>query len=52
MIRLVTNQDLNAWIELAREVEPLFGKMADNEDFINAIKDCISNSSAFLCCKY
>lgn len=47
MIRLVTNQDLNAWIELAREVEPLFGEMVDNENFINGIKDCISDSSAF-----
>lgn len=47
MIRLVKNQDLNAWIELAREVEPLFGAMADNENFINGIKDCISKSSAF-----
>jgi GNAT superfamily N-acetyltransferase len=47
MIRLVTNQDLNAWMELAREVEPLFGEMVDNENFINGIKDCISNSSAF-----
>ena len=47
MIRLVTNQDLNAWIELAREVEPLFGEMVDNEIFINGIKDCISDLSAF-----
>lgn len=47
MIRFVTNQDLDAWIELAREVEPLFGEMVANEDFINGIKDCISNQSAF-----
>lgn len=46
MIRFVTNQDLNAWIELAREVEPLFGEMVENENFINEVKDCISNSSA------
>ncbi len=47
MIRLVTNQDLNAWMELAGEVEPLFGEMVGKEDFINGIKDFISSSSAF-----
>lgn len=47
MIRLVTNQDLNAWMELAGEVEPLFGEMVWNEDFINGIKGCIANQSAF-----
>lgn len=47
MIRIVTKDDLNAWIELAKEVEPLFGEMVGNESFINGIKDCISNSSAF-----
>lgn len=47
MIRLVTNQDLDAWMELAREVEPLFGEMVGNEDFINGIKGCIASQSAF-----
>lgn len=47
MIRLVTNMDLNAWFDLAREVEPLFGEMAENEDFKKGIIDCISNASAF-----
>lgn len=47
MIRLVTNQDFNAWLELAKEVEPLFGEMIDNEDFKNGIKSCIYSSSAF-----
>lgn len=47
MIRLVTKQDLDAWMELAREVEPLFGEMVGNEDFINGIKDCTSEASAF-----
>jgi GNAT superfamily N-acetyltransferase len=47
MIRLVTEKDLNEWLDLAREVEPLFGEMAENEDFKNGIIDCISNSSAF-----
>jgi GNAT superfamily N-acetyltransferase len=47
MIRLVTNQDLNAWMELAGEVEPLFGEMVGNEDFISGIKGCIATQSAF-----
>ncbi|WP_066499577.1 GNAT family N-acetyltransferase [Abyssisolibacter fermentans] len=47
MIRLVTNQDFNAWLELAKEVEPLFGKMVGCEDFKKGIKECISNLSAF-----
>ena len=47
MIRLAVNQDFHAWIELSKEVEPLFGAMANNENFISGIKDCISRSSAF-----
>jgi GNAT superfamily N-acetyltransferase len=46
MIRFVKDSDINAWLELAREVEPLFGGMADNEDFKNGIKGCICASSA------
>lgn len=47
MIRLVTNKDFNAWLELAKEVEPLFGEMVECEDFKKGIKKCISNLSAF-----
>jgi len=32
MIRLLNMSDYDAWIELAREVEPLFGPMADSPD--------------------
>ena len=39
--------DFDAWIELAREVEPLFGPMADQEEFRNALKQVISNKTAF-----
>jgi GNAT superfamily N-acetyltransferase len=46
MIRLVTESDIDGWLELAREVEPLFGEMAGNEDFINGVKGCIGSSSA------
>ena len=47
MIRLVTDQDFNTWLELAREVESLFGEMVGCEDFKKGIKECISNLSAF-----
>ena len=47
MIRLLDLQDYDAWIELAEEVEPLFGPMIDSKEFQNGIKDCIRNNSAF-----
>lgn len=47
MIRLVKNQDFNAWLELAKEVEPLFGEMVECEDFKTEIKKFIHHSSAF-----
>ncbi|MFP4164961.1 MAG: hypothetical protein ACLFQB_13945 [Chitinispirillaceae bacterium] len=47
MIRLVADSDLNVWLDLAGEVEPLFGKMAESEEFKAGIKECVSNSSAF-----
>lgn len=46
-IRLVTNEDLSDWHELAKEVEPLFGKMAHCEEFMQGIKKTISSDSAF-----
>ncbi|GAB6180914.1 hypothetical protein JCM14036_22330 [Desulfotomaculum defluvii] len=46
-VRVVKMEDYNAWLDLAKEVEPIFGKMVDNIDFKNGIKDCILNSSAF-----
>lgn len=47
MIKLVTDEDFNTWLELAKEVEPLFGEMVNNDDFREGIKGCISSSSAF-----
>lgn len=47
MIRPVENQDIHAWLELAKEVEPLFGQMVECLDFKREIKNFISNSSAF-----
>ena len=39
--------DFDAWIELAREVEPLFGPMADELDFREALRQAISLKTAF-----
>ncbi|MCG8484898.1 MAG: GNAT family N-acetyltransferase [Clostridia bacterium] len=47
MIRLVADGDFKTWLELAKEVEPLFGEMVENEDFKRGIKGCIADSSAF-----
>lgn len=47
MTYLLTQQDYGTWIEFAREVEPLFGPMADSLEFQEAIKDCIQNNNAF-----
>lgn len=47
MIILLKQQDYNSWIELAKEVEPLFGPMSDSREFQEGIKICIQNNSAF-----
>ncbi len=47
MIRLLSLADYDAWIELAREVEPLFGPMADSPDFQEGIKHCILSHDAY-----
>lgn len=39
--------DFVAWISLAREVEPLFGPMADEASFQEAIREAISEKRAF-----
>jgi len=46
MIRFVEMEDYNAWLDIAREVEPVFGEMVTNTEFQNGIKKCISDSSA------
>lgn len=46
-IRFVTYSDLDDWLKLAKEVEPLFGKMAGCNAFLQAIKETISKKSAF-----
>lgn len=47
MIRLLDIRDYDTWIELAKEVEPLFGPMIDSKEFQDGIKDCIRNNNAF-----
>lgn len=39
--------DVYAWITLAREVEPLFGPMADEVAFQEALRQAISENRAF-----
>jgi len=46
MIRFVNKQDIPQWLEFAKEVEDLFGKMAGLAEFETAINECIANSSA------
>ncbi|KJS10201.1 MAG: hypothetical protein VR67_19295 [Peptococcaceae bacterium BRH_c8a] len=47
VVRFVKMDDYNAWLDLAKEVEPIFGKMVDDIDFENGIRECIFNSLAF-----
>jgi len=49
MVRPVKLEDIPAWLEMAREVEPLFGPMADSEDFRTGIRKVILEESAFCC---
>jgi hypothetical protein len=39
MIRLLHMQDYNTWINLAKEVEYLFGPMVDSKDFQDGFVD-------------
>lgn len=39
--------DFDAWIALTKEVEPLFGPMADEMDFHKELRQAILNSTAF-----
>ena len=40
-------EDFQAWIALAREVEPLFGPMADEPGFRDALQQAIDDKTAF-----
>lgn len=47
VVDFVTMDDTEAWLALAREVEPLFGPMAGEEGFITAVKEIIAAKKAF-----
>lgn len=40
-------EDLDGWLQLAREVEHLFGPMADSPDFQAALKQAMAGQEAF-----
>ena len=49
IVELATKEIFNDWIELAREVEPLFqGSMAENEEFHNFMFNTIEKGQAFI----
>ena len=47
MIRLLDPDDFNAWLEIAAEVEDLFGPMVEIKEFRDAISECIINNNAY-----
>ncbi len=46
-VREATPDDFNSWIELAREVEPLFGPMVDDAAFREGLKRAIEEKIAW-----
>jgi hypothetical protein len=47
MIRLLTPEDYDTWIQIVSEVESLFGPMTQSKEFQDSIKDCIENNNAY-----
>lgn len=47
MIRLLTTNDYETWLTLAKEVEPLFGPLVNSKEFQEGINDCIKNKNAY-----
>jgi ribosomal protein S18 acetylase RimI-like enzyme len=47
MIRILNIQDFETWINLAKEVEPLFGPMVDLKEFKDGIKESIKNNDSY-----
>lgn len=47
MIELLTNNDIDAFLLLVKEVEPLFGQMAENKGFLDALEEIIASEHAF-----
>ncbi len=46
MIRPLTSQDYERWLELAAEVEPLFGAMVSDTGFRVALRETIAQGNA------
>jgi len=46
-VRVSTLDDLDGWLALAREVEPIFGPMADEAAFRTGLKEAILVNNAF-----
>jgi len=46
-VRPARREDFDAWIELARAMEPLFGPMADVEEFQTGLRTVIDAGAAF-----
>jgi len=46
-VRLATLEDFSDWLELAREVEPLFGPMTDDPAFCDGLRQAILEGNAF-----
>ena len=44
---LAPSTDYDYWLNLALEIDPLFGPMAEEKSFQNAFKQSIFNKSAF-----
>lgn len=46
-VQVTTEKDVPEWINLAREVEPLFGRMVDDPKFHSGLRNCIAERRAF-----
>lgn len=46
-VEVATENDIPQWINLAREVEALFGPMADDPKFHSGLRNCIAEKRAF-----
>jgi GNAT superfamily N-acetyltransferase len=47
MIRVLEQNDYETWMDLAKEVEPLFGPMVNSKEFQEGITWCIKSKDAF-----
>lgn len=47
MVRLSTLDDYSDWLNLAKEVEPLFGPMTDDPMFCDGLKQALLEGNAF-----